>query len=84
MLSKSKKFMSFGKMPIANNFLSKKDFEKEYFFDMDVSFNEEKSLLHLKNFPEPKQMFNESYKFFTSSSNYMIKHFENFASNLTK
>ena len=50
---------------------------------MDVSFNEEKSLLHLKNFPEPKQMFNESYKFFTSSSNYMIKHFENFASKMS-
>tara|TARA_B100000579_G_scaffold315483_1_gene264976 strand:- start:1071 stop:2249 length:1179 start_codon:yes stop_codon:yes gene_type:complete len=79
MLNNSKKFMSFGKMPIANNFLNKEDFVSEYFFDMDVSFNEEKSLFHLKNFPEPKQMFNENYKFFTSSSNYMTKHFENFA-----
>ena len=84
MLNKSKKFMSFGKMPIANNFLDKKNFNNEYFFDMEVAFNEEKSLLHLKNFPKPSQMFNENYKFFTSTSNYMINHFENFASKITK
>ena len=46
--------MSFGKMPIANNFLDKKNFNNEYFFDMEVAFNEEKSLLHLKNFPKPQ------------------------------
>jgi methylation protein EvaC len=29
---KIKPFMSFGKMPIANGFLEKKDFNKEFFF----------------------------------------------------
>ena len=35
-----KPFMSFGKMPIANGFLDKKDFSKEFFFIMEVGFNE--------------------------------------------
>ena len=29
-------FMSFGKMPIANGFLNKKDFSNEFFFNMEV------------------------------------------------
>jgi methylation protein EvaC len=32
--------MSFGKMPIANGFIKKKDFNKEFFFKMEVGFNE--------------------------------------------
>ena len=32
--------MSFGKMPIANGFIKKKDFSKEFFFEMEVGFNE--------------------------------------------
>ena len=39
--SKNDKFlMSFGKMPIANNFLSKADFKNEFFYEMKVGFNE--------------------------------------------
>ena len=34
---KLKPFMTFGKMPIANGFLKKKHFKKEYFFDQCVS-----------------------------------------------
>jgi len=30
-------FMSFGKMPIANGFLTKDRFSDEYFFDMEVA-----------------------------------------------
>ena len=35
---KIKPFMSFGKMPIANGFLKKKDFKDEFFFEMEVGF----------------------------------------------
>ena len=35
---KIKPFMSFGKMPIANGFLKKSQFKKEYFFNMEVGF----------------------------------------------
>lgn len=77
-------FMSFGQMPIANNFLDKNSFSSEYFFKMDVAFEEENSLLKLANFPKPEQMFNENYKFFTSSSVYMQMHFKKFFENISK
>ena len=72
-------FMSFGKMPIANGFIEKKDFSKEFFFEMEVGFNEELSLFQLNDHPKPEKMFNKDYPFFTSSSEYMKKHFSNYA-----
>ena len=36
---KLKPFMTFGKMPIANGFIKKKYFKKEYFFEMEVGFS---------------------------------------------
>ena len=72
-------FMSFGKMPIANGFIKKKDFNKEFFFKMEVGFNEELSLFQLNDHPKPEKMFNQNYPFFTGSSEYMKVHFENYA-----
>ena len=43
-----KPFMSFGKMPLADGFLKKEDFDKEFFFDFEVEFSEELSLFQLK------------------------------------
>ena len=37
--SKCKIFLDLGKMPIANGFLKKKQFAKEYFFSIKVAFN---------------------------------------------
>ena len=54
-------FMSFGKMPIANGFLEKKDFNKEYSFNMEVGFSEDISLFQLNEHPKPEQMFNDKY-----------------------
>ena len=42
-------FMSFGKMPIANGFIEKKDFKKEYFYNMEVGFSEDLSLFQLND-----------------------------------
>ena len=72
-------FMSFGKMPIANGFLDKKDFSNEFFFNMEVGFNEELSLFQLNDHPKPEKMFNKNYPFFTGSSEYMKRHFKNYA-----
>ena len=72
-------FMSFGKMPIANGFLDKKDFSQEFFFNMEVGFNEELSLFQLNDHPKPETMFNKNYPFFTGSSEYMKSHFQNYA-----
>ena len=72
-------FMNFGKMPLANGFLEKKDFKNEFFFNMEVGFSEDISLFQLNDHPKPTQMFNKKYPFFTGSSNYMRKHFIDYA-----
>ena len=71
--------MSFGKMPIANGFLKKKEFKKEFFFNMEVGFSEKISLFQLNDFPATEKMFNKNYPFYTGSSLGMIKHFKNYA-----
>jgi len=76
---KIKPFMSFGQMPIANGFLNKNYFKKEFLFKMEVGFSKEISLFQLNDHPKPKLMFNKNYPFFTSSSMYMIKHFKNYS-----
>ena len=76
---KIKPFMSFGKMPIANGFLRKKDFKKEFTFKMEVGFSKKISLFQLNDHPKPTKMFNNNYPFFTSSSKYMVNHFKNFS-----
>jgi methylation protein EvaC len=81
---KIKPFMSFGKMPIANGFLKKSQFKKEFFFNMEVGFSKEISLFQLNNHPAPKQMFNKNYPFFTSSSKGMVKHFRSYANWIKK
>ena len=72
-------FMSFGKMPLANGFLNKDEFESEYFFSMEVGFSEDLSLFQLNDHPAPEKMFNEKYPFFTGSSEFMKSHFNKFA-----
>ena len=72
-------FLDFGKMPIANGFLKKKEFKNEYFFKLKVAFNSNLSLFQLEKNPNPKKMFNKNYPFYTSSSKFMIRHFRNFS-----
>jgi len=79
-----KPFMTFGKMPIANAFVEKKNFDKEFFFEMEVGFNEELSLFQLNDHPKPEKMFNENYPFFTGSSEFMKVHFESYANFVKK
>ena len=82
--SKITPFMSFGKMPIANGFLKKKNFKNEFFYEMKVGFSKKISLFQLLNHPKPKQMFNKNYPFFTGSSKGMVMHFEKYASWIKK
>ena len=72
-------FMSFGKMPSANAFIEKKDFNNEFFYEMEVGFSEKVSLLQLNEFSHPERIHNERYPFYTSSSLSMRKHFQIFA-----
>ena len=72
-------FMSFGKMPSANAFLEQKDFNNEFFYEMEVGFSDKVSLLQLNEFSNPVKVHNERYPFYTSSSLNMKKHFNQFA-----
>ena len=76
---KIKPFMSFGNMPIANGFVKKDDFKKEFFFKMEVGFSDELSLFQLNDHPKPESMFNDQYPFYTGSSEYMKNHFKKFS-----
>ena len=71
-------------MPIANGFLKKKDFKKEYFFDLNIAFNKKLALFQLEKNPDPKKMFNKNYPFYTSSSKSMVVHFKKFANWIKK
>ena len=77
-------FMSFGKMPIANGFLEKENFNKEFFYEMEVGFSNDLSLFQLNDHPKPEKMFNENYPFFSGSSSYMKNHFKLYADSLKK
>ncbi len=79
-----KPFMSFGEMPIANGFLEKKEFKKEFFFNMEVGFSNKFSLFQLKDHPTPEQMFNNKYPFYTGSSELMKFHFNKYSFFLKK
>ena len=73
-------FMSFGRMPMANGFLDKKDFKKEYFYNLEVGLSEENYLFQVNNHPKSNKIFNNKYPFYTNKSNYMIVHFKEYYS----
>ena len=77
-------FIDFGEMPIANAFGSKEDMIDEYTFPMKVGFCEESKMVQLVNQPSRERMFHESYAFFSSTSDYMKKHFKKFASSVSE
>jgi methylation protein EvaC len=72
-------FMSFGRMPIANGFLSREQFANEYFFELAPAFCEACGSFQIVEQPEPQQMFHENYAFFTRTSKRMVEHFGRYA-----
>lgn len=67
--------IDFGRMPIANAFLSPEEFEREFFYEMILGFDPETKAIGLVNTVPPKQMFHDHYAFFSSTSKGMQKHF---------
>jgi len=74
-----KPFMTFGKMPIANGFLTPDQIKDEYFYEMAPAYCEKCHMFQLIDQPEPEKMFHGNYAFFSSTSNYMKTHFAAFA-----
>lgn len=77
-------FMSFSNMPIANGFLTRHEFENEYFFDMSVAYCQTCGMFQLLEQPKKEKMFNENYAFFSGTSRNMAVHFKNFADHALK
>ncbi len=76
--SKIKPFISFGKMPMANGFLKKKDFKKEFFYKLEAGFNKKNFLFQVNDHPKSPKIFNNYYPFFTNKSKYMVDHFKGY------
>lgn len=72
-------FMSFGRMPIANGFLTAEEIPDEYFFELAPAFCETCGMLQIVEQPAPTRMFHGRYAFFSNTSRYMQAHFRNFA-----
>jgi len=72
-------FMSFGRMPIANGFLTACEIDNEYFFELAPAVCDTCGMLQIIEQPAPEKMFHERYAFFSSTSRYMQVHFEGFA-----
>ena len=79
-----KKFLSLGKMPLVNNFLTAYQLlEKEPLFPLNVCFCQNCGLVQLREVVNPKIMF-KTYLYIPSFSKIMLKHFANLAQTLTK
>jgi len=72
-------FMSFGKMPIANGFLEKEQFEDEYFFELEPVFCDQCLTFQIGQQPDPEKLFHGNYAFFSRTSKRMVEHFKSYA-----
>jgi len=72
-------FLSFGRMPIANGFLTPEQFATEYFFELLIGFCPNCAMAQLLNRVDPARMFHDNYAFFSSTSVRMQAHFAEFA-----
>lgn len=72
-------FLSFGRMPIANGFLLPEDFNKEFFFDLQVGHCQRCQMVQLTELVDPSKLFHENYAYFSSISVRMAQHFKQFA-----
>ena len=77
-------FVDFGNMPIANAFSSKEELIDEYTFPMKVGFCSKCKMVQLVEQPDREKMFHDNYAFFSSTSSYMIDHFQLFANSVSK
>ncbi len=78
------KIFDFGKQPLGNGFITKKNFINEYFFKMVVGFCNESKMFQLYFQPSPNKMFHKNYAFYSSTSKHMKIHFRNFFKTLIK
>jgi methylation protein EvaC len=66
-------------MPVANAFLRPEQFQSEYFYDLAVGCCETCHLSQLTRHVDPARLFHSNYAYFSSNSDSMARHFEQFA-----
>ena len=54
-------FLNLGKQPITNNFLTEQNPEQEFFYNLNIVYDENTKVISLANFVPPEKMFNETY-----------------------
>ncbi len=72
-------FISFGRMPIANGFLSAGEFDREFFYNLGAGHCPKCRMVQLTEQVDPGKMFHDQYAFFSSTSVRMAQHFHRFA-----
>ncbi|MDA2928785.1 class I SAM-dependent methyltransferase [Acidobacteria bacterium AH-259-O06] len=72
-------FMSFGRMPLANGFLTAEQFADEYFYELKIGFCPACKMVQLAELVDPEKMFHANYPFYSSTSTRMAAHFGEFA-----
>ena len=80
-------FLRLGKQPLANSFLSnlsKKNLKKEFFYNLDVSFNLKNNLVSISNPVNPKMQYTDNYAHRASESITMRNAFKETAKKLQK
>ena len=73
------KFLDLGKQPIANGFLYPSEIENEYFYQLEVGFDDDTKLVTHMEYVDPPLMFNENYAYRGSMSKTMVEHFKQFS-----
>ena len=71
--------VEFGMQPLGNGFLESRWLQDEYFFPMAVGYSEKSMMLQLIEQPAAEKMFHDHYAFYSSTSSFMARHFEQFA-----
>ena len=77
--SRTETFIDFGRMPLANGFLTSDRFGDEYFFNLSAAYCPRCTLVQLVDQPQRERMFNDRYPFFSASSIRMQEHFGSLA-----
>ncbi len=75
-------FISFGRQPISNAFLTVADFDSEFFYELRVGACPACRMVQLAELVDPKMLFHEAYAFFSGTSKGMTDHFARFADSL--
>lgn len=66
-------------MPLANAFLTPEQFGDERFYRLAAARCEQCGMVQLVENPAPREMFHESYAYFSGMSRFMVEHFRGFA-----